>query len=281
MPAAGVGIGFKPRHFDALMADAARPAFVEVHAENYMGDGGLPHAQLAAIAAAVPVSVHGVGLSIGGIERPDRAHLDRLARLLARYRPALFSEHLAWCMHAGRYFNTLLPLRYDDAALQRVCAHVDEVQQYLGRRLLLENPSRYFEFGDATLAEPAFLAEVVRRTGCGLLLDLNNVVVSCHNTGGAPLDYVDALPLAAVGEIHLAGHAREVLDDGSTLLVDDHGSAVADPVWALFATVARRIGARPTLIEWDTGVPDYAVLRAQAATAERILADLAPAHAAA
>ena len=263
------GIGFKPQHFDALMADAAPPAFVEVHAENYMGAGGLPHAQLHALHERLALSVHGVGLSIGAATPPSEGHLDRLAILLDRHQPERFSEHLAWSTHDGRFYNDLLPLRYDNGALRRVCAHVDRVQSRLQRRLLLENPSSYFEFPGSTWSEAGFLREVVARTGCGLLLDVNNVYVSCHNHGRDARAWLDEAPLASVHEIHLAGHARDVDDWGRALLVDDHGSEVGDEVWTLYRDVLARTGPLPTLVEWDTDVPDYAVLREQARHAQR------------
>lgn len=265
------GIGFKPAHFDALMADSAPPAFVEVHAENYFGDGGLPHRQLAALGTRMPLSVHGVGLSIGGIDPPDPAHLARLRGLFARHPVAQFSEHLAWSSHGGIHYPDLLPLRYDAMSLVRVCTHVAQVQDALGRNLLLENPSTYVEIEGGDFAEPEFLAAVVARTGCGLLLDVNNVHVSCQNHGHDPHAYLDALPLQQVGEIHLAGHAVVDDGDGGTLLVDDHGSAVADVVWRLYRRVLALAGPRPTLIEWDTDVPAYPVLRAQAAQADASL----------
>ena len=251
------------------MDDRAVPAFVEVHAENYMGAGGIPHAQLTAIRERMPLSLHGVGLSIGAESPPDTAHLDRLAALIDRYQPAAFSEHLAWSTHDGRFFNDLLPLCYDVTTLHRVCEHINRVQDRLGIRMLLENPSTYLEFESSTWSEPEFIASVVRKTGCGLLLDVNNVYVSCRNNGHDCLDYFDAMPLDAVGEIHLAGHAEDVgNDEGIRLLIDNHGAPVADDVWALYAHVLNRTGPLPTLIEWDTDVPDYPRLRAEAQRAD-------------
>jgi uncharacterized protein (UPF0276 family) len=262
------GLGFKAAHFDALLADAEPPAFVEVHAENYMGAGGLPHAQLRALRERLPISVHGVGLSIGAASPPDEAHLDRLAVLLARHEPASFSEHLAWSTHDGRFYNDLLPLRYDHATLQRVCEHVDRVQSRLGRRMLLENPSTYFEFPGGAWSEAEFLAAIVARTGCGLLLDINNLYVSCANHGHDPRACLDALPMAEVGEIHLAGHFRDVDSWGRALLIDHHGGPVADPVWALYADALLRAGPVATLIEWDSEVPGYPTLRDEARRAQ-------------
>lgn len=264
------GLGFKFQHFDELLADPNPPRFVEVHAENYMGAGGPAHAQLTRIRERLPVSLHGVGLSIGAEDAPDPRHLDRLAALIARYQPAEFSEHLAWSTHAGHFFNDLLPLSYDTATLQRVCDHIDRIQERLCVRMLLENPSTYFEFEASTFSEPDFIAEVIMRTGCGLLLDVNNVHVSCHNNRHEPLAYLAALPLSSVRQIHLAGHAQEFFEDATSLLIDNHGSPVADPVWDLYAQTLLKTGPMPTLIEWDTDVPDYAILRAQAAHADRI-----------
>jgi uncharacterized protein (UPF0276 family) len=266
------GVGFKARHFDGLMADPGPVRWIEIHAENYLGDGGRPLAQLRALAERMPVSVHGVGLSIGA-ERPlDRDHLARLRRLLDGLGPASFSEHLAWSSHDAGFLNDLLPLPYTAATLARVAAHVDEVQDRLGRRMLLENPASYLAFAESDIDEVDFLAELARRTGCGLLLDVNNVFVSATNLGRDPRAYVDAFPLAAVGEIHLGGHDAEVDATGAPLLIDSHGRAVADPVWALCAHAIARGGPRPTLIEWDTDVPDWPVLRAEAARAAALLA---------
>lgn len=265
------GIGFKPRHLPELLADPDRPAFVEVHAENYMGDGGAPHAWLAQVRETMRLSLHGVGLSIGGTAPPDETHLSRLAALIARHEPAAFSEHVAWSSHGGTFFNDLLPLRYDNRTLRRVCAHVDAVQSRLRLRLLLENPSSYVAFEGSTWCEAAFLSEVARRTGCALLLDVNNVHVSCTNLDRDPHDYLSALPLHAVAQIHLAGHAIEPGIDDTPLLIDDHGSPVATPVWDLYVSVLSRCGPLPTLVEWDTRVPDYAVLRAEARQAQALL----------
>lgn len=268
------GIGFKPQHFDALRVDAAPPAFVEVHAENYMGAGGPAHAQLSTLRERLPLSVHGVGLSIGGHAPLDPVHLARLKTLIDRYQPAAFSEHLAWSTHDGRFFNDLLPLRYDAATLDLVCEHIDQVQVRLGRRMLLENPSTYLEFEDSSYSEPQFLSEIVRRTGCALLLDVNNVYVSCHNHRHDPVEYVAGLPLRAVRQIHLAGHAQERDATGEQLLIDDHGSPVSTAVWALYRHVIAQTGPVPTLVEWDTHVPAYATLREQARLAQVLLDEI-------
>lgn len=271
LPAAP-GLGFKPEHFRAIAARPGAVGFYEVHAENYMGDGGAPHAMLARLREDHALSVHGVGLSIGGAGDLDREHLGRLKRLIDRYEPESFSEHLAWSSHGAAWLNDLLPLPYTAGTLATVCAHIDQVQEALGRRMLLENPATYVTFAASTWAETDFLAEIVRRTGCGLLLDVNNVFVSAINHRFDPRAYLAAFPLAAVGEIHLAGHDAEELPSGP-LLIDSHGRAVADPVWTLYAEVIARTGPLPTLIEWDTDVPAFEVLLAEAARAAAILSD--------
>lgn len=268
---ARAGAGLKPQHVAHVLRERPPLGFFEVHAENYMVDGGpFPH-HLERVREHYPLSLHGVALGLGGEEALDRAHLDRLARLIARYRPASFSEHLAWSSHGGVFFNDLLPLPYDDAALARVCAHVDQAQEHLRCRLLLENPSTYFEFEASTLAEAQFLGEVVARTGCGLLLDVNNAHVSAVNRGSDAWSFIAALPLHAVGEIHLAGFARDSDADGAELLVDDHGSRVDAQVWALYRRVIERAGPLPTLVEWDNAVPAWPVLRDEALQAQQIL----------
>jgi uncharacterized protein len=269
---ARAGVGFKPAHFRDILAAAQPVGFFEVHAENYMGAGGPPHAQLAALRERHPLSLHGVGLSIGSMQPLDREHLTRLRRLCDRYEPACFSEHLAWSSHDGIYFNDLLPLPYTPQTLARVAEHVETVQQALGRPMLLENPSSYVSLADSTIAEVEFLAEVAKRTGCGLLLDVNNVFVSCTNLGGRASDYLDAFPLDRVQEIHLGGHHADAADAGARLLIDAHGSPVAEAVWELYAHVLARTGPIPTLIEWDNDVPDWPTLRDETLAAERLLA---------
>ena len=265
------GVGYKPQHYGDITADAAPVEWLEIHAENYMGDGGRPLAQLEQLARRFAVSVHGVGLSIGGEAPLDRAHLARLRQLCDWLQPASFSEHLAWSTHEGAFLNDLLPLPYTDATLARVAAHVDEVQQALGRQMLLENPSSYLAFDDSTWAEPDFMHEIARRTGCGLLLDVNNVFVSATNLGYDPRAYIDAYPLDLVGEIHLGGHDEDQDDHGAPLLIDSHGREVVDPVWALLDYTLARSGPRPVLIEWDTDVPDWPVLAAEARRAASAL----------
>ncbi|GLK56980.1 uncharacterized protein (UPF0276 family) [Methylopila capsulata] len=265
---ATAGVGFKPEHFTDALADADFAGFFEVHAENYMGAGGPPHAQLGRLRLDHALSIHGVGLSIGGAGPLDREHLSRLKLVCDRYRPESFSEHLAWSTHDGVFLNDLLPLPYTAATLARVVAHVDETQSALGRRLLLENPATYVLFVKSEIPEAAFLAEVARRTGCGLLLDINNVLVSATNHGTSPEAYLDAFPLGAVGEIHLAGHDLAEDDGGAPLLIDAHGAPVADPVWALYARTLERTGPLPTLIERDNDVPAWSELRAEAMVAQ-------------
>lgn len=263
------GVGLKPAHVPALLAQGGGGfldghGFLEVHAENCMVDGGPVLRQLEQVRAVWPLSLHGVGLSIGGEAPPDRAHLDRLAGLIARFEPRWFSEHLAWSSHGGHWFNDLLPLPCDLPTLQRVCRHVDQVQAHLRRPLLLENPSRYVAHARSTLSEADFLTEVVRRTGCGLLLDVNNAYVSAVNLGTDPWDFVSALPVQAIGEIHLAGFAEEREAGGTRLLVDHHGAAVDEAVWSLYRRVLARLGPVPTLIERDNHLPPLAVLQAEA-----------------
>lgn len=271
-PIAGrAGTSFKPEHLAAICADEGPKGFFEVHAENYMGAGGPPHRALEAIRRDHPVSLHGVCMSIGGPQPLDKAHLARFKALIDRYEPALVSEHLAWSTHGTTYFNDLLPLPYTAATLDLVCDHIDEVQEAIGRPMLLENPSTYVTFRQSTMSETDFIRSVARRTGCGLLLDISNVFVSATNHGFAALDYLADFPLVRVGEIHLAGHARQSDDEGDLLLIDSHDGPVADAVWTLFEIVIARCGPIPTLIEWDSNIPDWPVLKAEAAAAQIIL----------
>ena len=269
LPAAP-GLGFKPEHFPAIRETRPALGFFEIHAENYMGAGGPPHRQLTALRQDYAISLHGVGLSIGGPGRLDADHLARLRALIDRYQPESFSEHLAWSSHGAEYLNDLLPLPYTPETLNIVCDHIDEVQDRLGRRMLLENPATYVLFEQSTLTETDFLTQIARRTGCGLLLDINNVFVSTTNHRTDARAYLADFPLDKVGEIHLGGHAAEELPSGP-LLIDDHGSPVADPVWVLYAETVARAGALPTLIEWDNDVPPFAELLAEARRAAGIL----------
>jgi uncharacterized protein len=274
------GVGFKPAHFRDILAVPQPLGFFEVHAENYMGAGGPPHAHLSALRERYALSVHGVGLSIGSMGPLDRDHLMRLKMLCERYVPESFSEHLAWSSHNDVYLNDLLPLPYTQQTLARVAEHIDEVQTALGRQMLLENPSTYIRFSESTIPEVDFLTELSKRTGCGLLLDINNVFVSAKNHGTQPLTYLDSFPFDQVKEIHLGGHAEEVDDVDAPLLIDTHGSPIAEEVWALYAQVIARTGALPTLIEWDNDVPDWPTLLAEAVAAQNILSDASRASAA-
>jgi hypothetical protein len=274
------GVGFKPAHFRDIIAAAQPIGFFEVHAENYMGAGGPPHAQLAALRERYALSVHGVGLSIGSMQPLDGDHLARLKVLCDRYGPESFSEHLAWSSHDGVYFHDLLPLPYTRQTLARVAEHIDEVQTALGREMLLENPSTYVLLTESAIPEVDFLGEVSERTGCGLLLDVNNVFVSAKNHGIEPMSYLESFPLDHVKEIHLGGHHEGVDDAGAPLLIDSHGSPIAKAVWALYAQVVARAGAIPTLIEWDNNVPDWRTLCGEAIAAHDILAGASRASAA-
>ncbi|MCW5712689.1 DUF692 domain-containing protein [Shinella sp.] len=265
------GAGFKPEHFAAIIAEPQPVGFFEVHAENYMGAGGPPHAQLGKLREDYGLSIHGVGLSIGSMQPLDRDHLARLKTVCDRYQPESFSEHLAWSTHDGVFLNDLLPLPYTQETLFRVGEHIDEVQETLGRQMLLENPATYLLFAESTLEETDFLAEIARRTGCGLLLDVNNVFVAAINHNLDPRDYIARFPLEAVREIHLSGHSETVDDLGAPLLIDSHDTPVKDPVWALYETVLGRIGPVASLIEWDNDVPAWPVLRGEAVAAQRLI----------
>ena len=265
------GTSFKHEHLTAILAEGRRSGFFEVHAENYMGAGGPPHAALNQIRQDYPVSLHGVCMSIGGPQPLDRTHLERFRGLVERYEPALVSEHLAWSTHNTTYFNDLLPLPYTEATLVRVSDHIDEVQENIGRPILLENPSTYVVFRESTMSETDFIRELVRRTGCGLLRDVNNVFVSATNQGYSALGYLADFPIEHVGEIHVAGHAEQEDDEGDCLLIDSHDAPVADAVWKLFEIVVGRSGPLPTLVEWDSNIPEWPVLKAEAAAAQAIL----------
>ena len=273
---ARAGVGLKAQHYGDILDGRPDIGWFEIHAENYMGDGGPPHHFLSRIREAYPLSLHGVGLSIGAARPLDREHLARLKAVNDRYEPGLFSEHLAWSTHNDTYFADLLPVPYTEETLQRVADHIDEVQDVMGRRMLLENPSTYLAFETSTMSELEFLIRLTNKTGCGLLLDVNNVFVSATNQGYSPEAYIDAFPLGAVGEIHLAGHAEDRDETGATLLIDAHDRHVADPVWALYRRVIGRTGPVPTLIEWDANVPDWATLLAEARAAEEVMVDAEP-----
>ena len=265
------GLALKPEHFQHIVRHLPDAGFFEVHAENYMVDGGPFHHYLGRIAEHYPLSIHGVGLSLGGAGPLDRRHLDRLALLLARYEPAAFSEHLAWSGHAGCYYNDLLPLPYDEAMLRRVCEHIDQTQTFLRRRMLLENPASYVEFAASTFDEPAFISEVVRRTGCGLLLDINNVYISSVNHGRDAGAWLRAMPLGAVGEIHVAGFAAALDSIGGRLLIDSHDAPVAQAVWELYEYALGLVGPTASLLERDGNIPEFDILLQEASIAERML----------
>ncbi|MDD2926015.1 DUF692 domain-containing protein [Rhodoferax sp.] len=265
------GVGLKSQHFQTILATRPDIGFFEVHAENFMVPGGPFHHYLTRIRERHALSVHGVALSIGADAPLDRDHLDALKTLLARYQPHSFSEHLAWSTHGDTYLNDLLPLPYNASTLQRVCDHIDQVQTHLQRRMLLENPATYVEFAHSSMDEAGFLGEVVRRTGCGLLLDVNNAYVCSINHHRDAQAYIRALPLQQVGEIHLAGFARQHDSLGDALLVDDHGSPVAQAVWDLYALTLHLTGPVPTLIERDNNLPEWPVLLAEARLADQLL----------
>ena len=270
MLAAAVGIGLRSVHVADVIATRPAVAWLEVHAENYMASGGPTLAALERIRESYPVAIHAVGLSLGSADPLDARHLRRLRALVERIQPALVSDHLSWSSLGGRYVNHLLPLPYTDETLHLVCDHVAQAQDALGRRLLVENPSSYLRFRESPIPEPDFLADVVRHTGCGLLCDVNNVYVSACNLGVDPVAYLDALPVDAIEEFHLAGHSVNDAD-GVPVLIDDHGARVAPEVWALFAQVLARSGPRPTLIEWDANIPELSVLVDEARRADAVM----------
>ncbi len=267
---AGAGIGLRFQHHQAVLDNRPDVAWLEIHTENYMG-GGTPLRYLEAIRADYPLSCHGVGLSLGSAETLDPGHLARIRGVIGRFEPDLVSEHLSWSVVGGRYLADLLPLPMTEEALEIVCQHVDQTQTCLGRRILVENPSSYLRYRHSTIPEWEFLTAVARRTGCGLLCDVNNIYVSASNHGWDASRYLKALPPLAIGEIHLAGHTVRRLDQGQVLRVDDHGSRVAAAVWTLYAEALSLFGSVPTLIEWDTNVPSLDVLIEQAARAEALL----------
>jgi uncharacterized protein (UPF0276 family) len=268
---AKAGIGLRFQHHQAVMETAPDVAWMEVHTENYMG-GGAPLACLDVIRRDYPVALHGVGLSLGSAQGIDAAHLDRVRNVAERIEPALMSEHVAWSVADGIYLADLLPLPMTEETLAVVCRHVDQVQTVLKRRILVENPSTYLRFRHSVIPEWEFMAAVAARTGCGLLCDVNNIFVSAHNHGWDASAYLAALPPAAIGEIHLAGHSVRTLAGGGTLCIDDHGSRVTGEVWALYAEALIRFGPVPTLIEWDNDVPPLDVLVAEANHAGALLA---------
>ena len=267
---ASAGIGLRFPHHDAVLAEKPRVAWLEVHPENYMG-GGKPLAYLDRIRRDYPLSLHGVGLSLGSVDGLDARHLKRVRCLADRIEPGLVSEHLSWSAVESVHFPELLPLPLTEEALAVVCRNVKVMQDFLGRRVLIENPSSYLRFRHSTIPEWEFIGAVAERTGCGILCDVNNIYVSACNHGFDPRRYLQALPADKVEEVHLAGHKLRRFDDGRAIRIDDHGSPVAVEVWALYRAAIARFGRVPTLIEWDTDLPPLAVLLEEAAKADRIL----------
>src|SRR6266404_7323274 len=267
---ARAGIGLRFKHHETVLDTRADVAWFELHTENYIGGGSTP-AVLDAVRRDYPVSLHGVGLSLGSAEGLDPVHLERVRSVIDRVEPGLVSEHLSWSVVGGVYLADLLPLPMTEEALEVICRNLDQAQTCLKRRILVENPSTYLQFRHSTIPEWEFLAAVADRTGCGILCDVNNIYVSARNHGWPASAYLAALPAAAVAEIHLAGHAERELGDGRRIRIDNHGSRVAGPVWTLYAEALARFGPVPTLIEWDTGVPPMAVLLEEAAHASVLI----------
>jgi uncharacterized protein len=263
------GIGLRSPHLADIARERPALGFLEIHAENYLAPSPALQA-VERLRGDYPLSLHAVGLSLGSADGLDEAHLARVAALAKRLEPAWVSDHLSWSVSGGRYFNDLLPLPYTEEALEVVVRNVGRLQETLGREVAIENPSCYLRFAHSTLSEPEFLSELVRRSGCGLLLDANNVVVTAHNLGLDAADWLAGLPAPSIVEYPLAGHAVNDAD-GQPILIDDHGSKVGEDVWALYAEVLKRFGARPTLIEWDTDIPPLAVLLDEAARADRVI----------
>jgi uncharacterized protein len=267
---AKAGIGLRFQHHQSVLDARPNVTWMEVHTENYMG-GGSPIRCLEAIRRDIPISLHGVGLSLGSAEGLDQAHLDRIRQVAERIEPDLTSEHIAWSINGGTYLADLLPLPMTEEALAVVCRHVDHVQSTLGRRILVENPSTYMQFRHSTIPEWEFMATVAARTGCGILCDVNNIYVSAKNHGWDPLAYLAALPPDAIDEVHLAGHSIRQLADGGTLRIDDHASRVINEVWSLYEEALRKFGPVPTLIEWDQNVPPLDVLVEEARHADALI----------
>jgi uncharacterized protein (UPF0276 family) len=266
-----IGSSFKHEHLPSIMSSGLPDGFFEIHAENYMGAGGPPHRALTVIRQDYPLSIHGVCMSIGGPTALDAAHLARFRDVVARYEPILVSEHLAWSSHGGTFFNDLLPLPYTKETLAIVSAHISQVQEAIKRPILLENPSTYVAFSSSTMSETDFISSVSQRTGCGVLLDLNNVFVSATNHNYPAEAYLAEFPLDKVGEIHLAGYSEQRDDEDELLLIDSHDCCVSDAVWNLYKNVISRIGTTPTLIEWDSNLPDWPILQGQALKSRAIL----------
>lgn len=268
-----VGISLKAEHYETILKNKPDIGWFECHPENYMGDGGLPHYFLSKINEHYPISMHGVGLSLGSAEGIETKHLDQLAKLVDQYQPAQVSEHLAWSHWNSIFLNDLLPLPYTQEFLECVVQNIDTVQNKLKRTILIENPSVYMGFNHNEMSETEFLNTLVKRTGCGLLLDINNVYVSSNNLPSSAEEYLEGYPLHAVGEIHLAGHSESQTSEGK-LLIDDHGSPVIDEVWSLFSSIMAKVDkSLPVLIEWDTNIPDLSTLVDEAKKAKAAMAD--------
>ena len=265
------GVGYKSKHRQDILANPNQIGWIEIHAENYMGDGGRPIAELKELSEIFPVSCHGVGLSIGSESGLDPEHLKRLKKLLEWLKPAQFSEHLAWSTHGAQFLNDLLPVPYTKKIQSLVADHIKQVQDTLGVHMLLENPSTYLQFAESEMSETDFIAGVVEQSGCGLLLDVNNVFISASNQGYSAQGYIDDYPTEFIGEIHLGGHEEDEDDQGRPLLIDSHSRPVVDPVWALYEYLIDKIGPRPTLIEWDNDIPDWSELAHDAKAAEAIM----------
>lgn len=264
---ARAGIGLRSPHYRELLETLPPLAFLEVHSENFFGEGGQPHWFLSQLRQHYPLSLHGVGLSLGTTDELSRTHLIKLKKLIDRYQPSLVSEHLCWGTVGGRHTNDLLPLPYTDEALMLMCRHVEQAQAFLGRQILVENVSSYLQFKHSTIPEWDFIAEVARRTSCGILLDVNNIYVNAINHGFSATDYLRAIPADLVQEIHLAG-----FDDNGQCLIDTHGKKVSDQVWKLYAEAIALVGNKPTLIEWDADIPALDILLEEAKQADQILA---------
>ena len=267
-----VGVGLKAQHYREILSQQPDIGWFEVHPENYMGAGGPPHKYLEAIRENYPLSLHGVGLSLGSAGEVSEDHLFRLRHLIDRYEPFVVSEHVSWSMTDGTFLNDLLPLPYTEESLRNLAENVDRTQEVLGRKILLENPSTYLEYETNDYSEPAFLTSLAERTGCGLLLDINNVFVCASNHGFDPWQYLRAFPSDRVEEIHLAGHAIDHFET-QEIRIDDHGSQVCSEVWALYARYIETFGAAATLIEWDRNIPELSVLKAEADLAREFIAD--------
>lgn len=264
------GIGLRPQHYQAILARQPVMGWLEVHPENYFAEGGLPHYFLGQIAAQYPLSLHGIGMSLGSTEALDQAHLKRLRQLIDQYQPLRVSEHMSFSSVAGRHVHDLLPMVYDRQSLHRFVDKVKQAQDFLGRQLLIENPSSYLQFTQSTIPEWEFFASLPELSGCGLLLDVNNIYVTCQNHGYKPADYLACLQAEWIGEYHLAGHCVKQFAEGA-VLIDDHGSEVSEDVWLLFQQTVAKFGAKPTLIEWDTNIPELTVLLQQQQIAQQYL----------